>query len=99
MCHFISGVLTRFDVLYSDKSDSHTDILEEHGIDDPALIPEFVEFELVPPNGGDWANPRVRQLHYRFMEEMGKKDNFTLEKEDIDKIFSEFGFKNENPKR
>ena len=54
MCHFASGVLTRFDVFYSDKSDSHTEILEEYGIGDFALLPGFVEFELIPPNDGDW---------------------------------------------
>ena len=54
MCHFASGILTKTSVLYCDKNDSHTAILEEYKIDDSTLTPDFVEFELIPPNDGDW---------------------------------------------
>jgi hypothetical protein len=57
MCDFVSGILTRTRVLYSETSDSHTDILKECGIRDLDLVPDFVKFELTPPNDGDWDDP------------------------------------------
>jgi hypothetical protein len=56
VCHFASGILTKTNVLYSKVSDAHTKILKENGLYDLALATDFVEFELVPPNDGDWDN-------------------------------------------
>ena len=52
MCKFKSMIVTKSDVLYSIKTDSHDEILKEKGIADKKLAADFVKVELVPgPNG------------------------------------------------
>jgi len=46
----MSGIITREAVLWDEWSDSHSKILEKAGIADRDEKPDFVKFELVPPD-------------------------------------------------
>ena len=50
MCRPMSGIITREAVLWDEWSDSHSKILEKAGIADRDEKPDFVKFELVPPD-------------------------------------------------
>lgn len=49
MCKSMSGILTRDGVLFDKNGDSHGEILRLHGIADVDRKPDFVKFEIVPP--------------------------------------------------
>lgn len=51
MCEPASFVITQPSILWSEKSDSHSDILKENGIVDSSKSPDFVKVELCAPDG------------------------------------------------
>ena len=53
MCRPASFVLTETEALWSEKSDSHEEIIEEHNLPDAGLPPEILRVEIVPP-AGNW---------------------------------------------
>jgi hypothetical protein len=58
MCNFASLVVTKDRVLWSKRTDGHTEICEEYGLhEDGARGPNVVKVELLPPNG-EWWKPR-----------------------------------------
>src|SRR3990167_8139447 len=49
MCQFASSVLTEQNEYWSDKTDSHTAIMAEHGLrEDLAGVPQVLKIELIP---------------------------------------------------
>ena len=50
MCKFLSGITVKNgDVYISKNTDSHSKILEEFGVSDKTLPPEFCAWEFTPP--------------------------------------------------
>jgi hypothetical protein len=54
MCNFASGILMKDKEFWSDKSDSHEEIIREHGLhEDGAQGPNLLKYELLPPRNGE----------------------------------------------
>ena len=62
MCYPAAMIITETQVLKSDKSDSHEDILAEHGLSDDLHGADFVRVEIKPLNG-DYSLP-IEQWTY-----------------------------------
>ena len=57
MCKFASFVLTRDREFWSDTSDSHEDIINEHGLHaDGSMGPNVLRVEITPPTDGDMGD-------------------------------------------
>ena len=60
MCNFASFVLTKDRVFWSEKTDSHEDIIEEFGLSaDGAKAPNILRVEVTPPKDAalvDWSD-------------------------------------------
>ena len=57
MCQFKSGIISKTKVFFSEKTESHTEILSEFGLhQDGARGPNLVQFEIKPPNGDLYAD-------------------------------------------
>ena len=53
MCNFASGILTKDKEFWCDTSDSHEDIIQEHGLhEDGVQGPNLLKYELEPPANG-----------------------------------------------
>ena len=63
MCRFASGILTKTSVLWLQDSDSHSEILEVNHLSDSTGKPDFVKYELIPPNGDNWDDFEKWQFH------------------------------------
>ena len=66
MCRFRSGIILKTRcVVAQGSSDSHTDLLEELGIEDTTqnAMTKFVRAELIPPNDEWWTNPDTWEIN------------------------------------
>ena len=66
MCRFKSGIIFKGrSVVAPGENDSHSDLLEELGVEDTQAnaMTKFVRAELIPPNDEWWTDPDTWEMH------------------------------------
>ena len=66
MCRFKSGIIFKGrSVVSPGENDSHSDLLEELGVEDTQAnaMTKFVRAELIPPNDEWWTDPDTWEMH------------------------------------
>jgi len=61
MCRYKSLIVTRTEVLSSENSESHEDIIRKYEINDKISPPDFIRVEMIPT--GDMADPQDWEYH------------------------------------
>ena len=61
MCRYKSLIVTRTEVLSSENSESHEDIIRKYELNDKISPPDFIRVEMIPT--GDMADPQDWEYH------------------------------------
>ena len=89
MCRFKSGIIFKGrSVVAPGENDSHSDLLEELGVEDTQAnaMTKFVRAELLPPNDEWWTDPDNWKMH---VDQDIVPDWFSLDREKYEQEFRE----------
>ena len=89
MCRFKSGIIFKGrSVVAQGENDSHSDLLEELGVEDTQAnaMTKFVRAELLPPNDEWWTDPDSWEMH---VDQDIVPDWFDLDREKYEQEFRE----------
>ena len=89
MCRFKSGIIFKGrSVVAPGENDSHSDLLEELGVEDTQAnaMTKFVRAELLPPNDEWWTDPDNWEMH---VDQDIIPDWFSLDREKYEQEFRE----------
>jgi len=92
MCRFKSGIILKSKVVVAPgANDSHSDLLEEMGIEDTRWNAErvFVRAELVPEDNEWWVNPKEQPDRWTFIVDQDIVPKW-FDKAEHEKIFREY---------
>jgi hypothetical protein len=81
MCNPASGIATETKIWFSNRTDSHSNILDEIGIKDDKTPPNFIKFEIMPPKIRKFYAPLSEWL---FFIDQNEFPDWYIGKEDLE---------------